>query len=377
MIYIASERVQLGHLARLDAPGLALSTLLHGIAPAQPRPSPSPSPSTVKRAEEAAMSEPRSGHHLRRQAVRQARQRPVRRLRAPRPDSAARTAPGPAEPVPDLRRAAGPRPADPHPQRQLGQHQPPGVRRGAARPALRRAPGGGEPGIGSVLPHPEPAGPYPAAAARARRVQPEGGGRVPTRIERTVGDLLDRAATRRASSTWSPRSPRRCRSPSSPTCSASRTRTRPASPATARSWAARWTASSRCGTLQQLIASSNATQEIFRNLFELRRREPGDDIVSSLVAASPDRISARRDAEHVRAPAVGGVRDHGQPDQQRGAGPARAPAAVARPVRRPRRPWRPLRSRRCCAGIRRCSAPTGSRGKTSSSRARPSAGARR
>ena len=35
VIYIASERVQLGHLARLDAPGLALSTLLHGIAPAQ------------------------------------------------------------------------------------------------------------------------------------------------------------------------------------------------------------------------------------------------------------------------------------------------------------------------------------------------------
>jgi len=38
VIYIASERVQLGHLARLDAPGLALSTLLHGIAPqAQPQ----------------------------------------------------------------------------------------------------------------------------------------------------------------------------------------------------------------------------------------------------------------------------------------------------------------------------------------------------
>ena len=33
VIYIASERVQLGHLARLDAPGLALSTLLHGIGP--------------------------------------------------------------------------------------------------------------------------------------------------------------------------------------------------------------------------------------------------------------------------------------------------------------------------------------------------------
>jgi cytochrome P450 len=43
--------------------------------------------------------------------------------------------------------------------------------------------------------------------------------------------------------------------------------------------------------VQQLITSSNAIQEIFTNLFELRRREPGDDIVSSLVAASPDRIS--------------------------------------------------------------------------------------
>jgi P450-derived glycosyltransferase activator len=42
----------------------------------------------------------------------------------------------------------------------------------------------------------------------------------------------------------------------------------------------------------QLIASSNAIGEIFANLFELRGREPGDDIVSSLVAASPDRISA-------------------------------------------------------------------------------------
>ncbi len=33
VIYIAFERVQTGHLARLDAPGLAVSTLLHGIAP--------------------------------------------------------------------------------------------------------------------------------------------------------------------------------------------------------------------------------------------------------------------------------------------------------------------------------------------------------
>lgn len=33
VIYVAFERVQTGHLARLDAPGLALATLLHGFAP--------------------------------------------------------------------------------------------------------------------------------------------------------------------------------------------------------------------------------------------------------------------------------------------------------------------------------------------------------
>jgi P450-derived glycosyltransferase activator len=43
--------------------------------------------------------------------------------------------------------------------------------------------------------------------------------------------------------------------------------------------------------VQQLIASSNAIGEIFSNLFELRRSKPGDDIVSTLIAASPDRIS--------------------------------------------------------------------------------------
>ena len=43
--------------------------------------------------------------------------------------------------------------------------------------------------------------------------------------------------------------------------------------------------------VQQLIVSSNAIQEIFASLFERRRSEPGDDIVSRLVAASPDRIS--------------------------------------------------------------------------------------
>lgn len=33
VIYVAAESVQSGHLAPLDAPGLALSTFLHGIGP--------------------------------------------------------------------------------------------------------------------------------------------------------------------------------------------------------------------------------------------------------------------------------------------------------------------------------------------------------
>ena len=44
MVYVASERVQFDHLAGLDAPGLALSTLLHGIPEPQPQPKPKPSP---------------------------------------------------------------------------------------------------------------------------------------------------------------------------------------------------------------------------------------------------------------------------------------------------------------------------------------------
>ena len=79
--------------------------------------------------------------------------------------------------------------------------------------------------------------------------------------------------------------------------------------------------------LQQLIASSNATAEIVRGPVRAappragrrHRQQPGR-------GRARTSIGPRRDPAAVRAPAVRGVRDHGQPDRQRGAGPARAPA---------------------------------------------------
>ena len=110
------------------------------------------------------------------------------------------------------------------------------------------------------------------------------------RIEQTVAGLLDAG---RAAGEFDlvPRSPRRCRSRSSPTCSACRTRTRRTSPGTARS----------IGSALDGIQSLRHAAELHgrpatsctscsTDLFELRRREPADDIVSRLVAAEGDQI---------------------------------------------------------------------------------------
>jgi P450-derived glycosyltransferase activator len=42
---------------------------------------------------------------------------------------------------------------------------------------------------------------------------------------------------------------------------------------------------------RQLLASNSELEQLFGHLFELRRREPGDDIVSALVAAEGDRVT--------------------------------------------------------------------------------------
>jgi len=43
---------------------------------------------------------------------------------------------------------------------------------------------------------------------------------------------------------------------------------------------------------RQLLATNSALQRLFEHLFELRRRKPEDDIVSHLVAAEGDRVTA-------------------------------------------------------------------------------------
>ena len=100
--------------------------------------------------------------------------------------------------------------------------------------------------------------------------------------------------------------------------------------------------------------------ELFEHLFALRRREPADDIVSRIVAAEGDQVRRPTNVADVRAAARGRVRDHGQPDRQRGQRAARPPGAVGGAVRRSGGPAPDRRSRRRCAGTRRCSAPAGS-----------------
>ena len=85
---------------------------------------------------------------------------------------------------------------------------------GAAGPPLRGpAPRPSRPATArlSFLEH-EPAGPHPAAPAGAARVQPEGGGALHRPGSRRPSSACWTGPPRRAGSTWSPRSPRRCRS---------------------------------------------------------------------------------------------------------------------------------------------------------------------
>ena len=88
----------------------------------------------------------------------------------------------------------------------------------------------------------------------------------------------------------------------------------------------------------QLAASEATLVRLFESLFELRRREPRDDIVSRLRRRRRGPDQAGRDAADVRAAARRGLRDHGQPDRQQRARPARSSRAVAGALRRPGRP---------------------------------------
>ena len=100
-------------------------------------------------------------------------------------------------------------------------------------------------------------------------------------------------------------------------------------------------------------------------LVERHRREPGEDIVSELIAAEIDGRAAHRAATALvlRAHRRGGQRDHPQRDQRRA---ARA-RPQSRPVGAPPAPTRrcfPTRSRRCSATSRRSSTSPAPRWKT-------------
>ena len=179
---------------------------------------------------------------------------------------------------------------------QLGHAQPPGVQPGAAGPPLRGPAdrGGAQPGyrrLGPVVPGAESAGPHPAAAAGDARVQPKGGGNTyRDRIEQTVGDLLDQAAAAGEFDLVS--AVRRA--------AADRGHHRPARRPGRERRGVRGYGASIGSALDgiKVAAPRGGTARPARrpwtssspSLFELRRREPADDIISTLVAAEGDQI---------------------------------------------------------------------------------------
>jgi cytochrome P450 len=68
------------------------------------------------------------------------------------------------------------------------------------------------------------------------------------------------------------------------------------------------------------MAAQGALSELFRDLFALRRREPGDDLISRLVAQEGQAIRPEELAPTAQLLLlIAGVRDHGEPRRQRDA----------------------------------------------------------
>ncbi len=83
----------------------------------------------------------------------------------------------------------------------------------------------------------------------------------------------------------------------------------------------------------EIERDERALAAYFGELIERRRRDPGDDQLSAVVAAEAEQRphQAAGGGRHRHAPAGGGPRDHDEPDRQRHAGAA----ARARPARPP------------------------------------------
>ena len=126
------------------------------------------------------------------------------------------------------------------------------------------------------------------------------------------------------------------------------------------------------------VVAAISFAQYFAELFEVRRADPRDDLVSGLLAAEEegDRLSHRGAAQH-RDPAVHRrPRDDDEPDRQRHQRAARASATSSCGGATIRRSTAP-RSRSCCASTVPSTSPGASRSRTSRSTGTSSPGASR
>ena len=239
--------------------------------------------------------------------------------------------------------------------RRFGRQSPVGIpdsRGVASRPLasrkLRRDRGEFDAGTGAARPH---------AAAHAGQPRLRlAAGRAAAAARRGAGERADRRfpPSARRSICCRP-SPRRCRSPSSPKCSACRSRWgRNCSTGRTRWWRCTCMAA-RARPRRRPTARRASFRDFLRGYVAERREEPGDDLLSLLIAARDERPEAHRgrtglvgDPAAQRRP-----RGDGAPDRQRGARDPRCRAATPA-ASSPRRKRPPRRSRNACASTRRC-----------------------
>ena len=214
----------------------------------------------------------------------------------------------------------------------------------------------------ATVPVPGPARPHPAARAGVQGLHPEGG-RVAARPDPAGGRrAASTPPSRPARSTCWRRSPTRCRSGSSATCSVSRTRTTTASRSGPTPWPEASIPTSSSPPRSSRPAGEAVLQfsQYFFELLAERRRVPGRGPAQPAGRGRGRRHGAERGgaAVHLHPVAGGRPRDDGQPHRRRDPGPAAPPRpAGAVPHRSRGQPERhrgdaPLR-------LARCSSPAG------------------